>query len=150
MDRRRFGMMVAAGLAGWMAAPRGWAGDHDDHGGEGHGGEGHGRDGDRRGGDGRDGEWRHYRREDYERLARYYDGRRDLPPGMRRRLYRTGHLPPGWEGRMRPLPPEMMTALPPAPPYCRRGYLDGYAVVIDPRTRVVLDAVDMVGALTGH
>lgn len=146
MDRRRFGMLMAAALGGCMLAPRVWAADHGDHDDDGHGpghDEGHGRHG-------RDGDGRYYRHEDYERLARYYDGPRDLPPGLRRRLYRTGQLPPGWEGRLRPLPPPILAELPPAPPYCRRGYLDGYAVVIDPRTRVVLDAVDIVGALTGH
>jgi len=29
---------------------------------------------------------------------------RQLPPGLQKKLYRTGHLPPGWEKRMQPLP----------------------------------------------
>src|SRR3954467_6050636 len=38
-------------------------------------------------------------------ITEYYGPRRrELPPGLQRKLYRTGHLPPGWEKRMQPLP----------------------------------------------
>lgn len=48
------------------------------------------------------------------------------------------------------MPPVLVEELPPMPAYYQRGYLDGYAVVIDPRTRVIVDAIDIAGALTGH
>src|SRR5262247_813894 len=31
----------------------------------------------------------HFRREDYVVIQRYYDGPRDLPPGLRKKYYRT-------------------------------------------------------------
>src|SRR4029450_8086166 len=38
-------------------------------------------------------------------IREYYQPRyRSLPPGLAKKLYRTGHLPPGWERRMEPLP----------------------------------------------
>src|SRR5512132_2415350 len=38
-------------------------------------------------------------------LREYYAPRyRNLPPGLRKKLARTGRLPPGWERRVQPLP----------------------------------------------
>src|SRR5690349_21134899 len=38
-------------------------------------------------------------------VTQYYAPRsRELPPGLQKKLYRNGHLPPGWERRMQPLP----------------------------------------------
>ena len=38
-------------------------------------------------------------------IREYYAPRyRDLPPGLQKKLYRTGHLPPGWERRIEPVP----------------------------------------------
>ena len=38
-------------------------------------------------------------------MSEYYAPRyRNLPPGLAKKLYRTGHLPPGWERKMEPLP----------------------------------------------
>jgi hypothetical protein len=34
----------------------------------------------------------------------YAPNYRELPPGLRKKLYRNGHLPPGWERTIRPLP----------------------------------------------
>jgi hypothetical protein len=95
-------------------------------------------------------EQRYFRDQDSSYLIRYYDGPRNLPPGLRKKYYRNGTLPPGWQNRFRPLPAEAVVQLPPVPYGCQRGYYDGYAVVVDPRTRVIVDAVDIVGALTGH
>jgi len=88
-----------------------------------------------------------YFREEYaEDLRRHYNGERDLPPGLRKKYYRTGTLPPGWEKRIRPFPPALIQRLPPPPPNCERGYLDGYAVVYDRRTRVIVDVLDILNA----
>ncbi len=92
----------------------------------------------------------YFRLEDYRPLARYYDGPRTLPPGLRHHYYRTGQLPPGWQRKFRPLPAVVVAQLPPVPVGYQRGYMDGYAVVIDPRTRVILDAVDIVAVLAHH
>ena len=92
----------------------------------------------------------YFRREDYVIVQRYYAGPRELPPGLRKKYYRTGTLPPGWETRIRPFPVELVRVLPPPPPNCERGYIDGVAVVYDRRTRIILDTIDLVAAITGH
>lgn len=93
---------------------------------------------------------RYFRNEDYGAIDRYYSGPRNLPPGLRKKYYRTGTLPPGWQKKLQPFPPELIRQLPPPPPNCERGYIDGVAVVYDRTTRVILDSIDLVGALTGH
>ena len=93
---------------------------------------------------------RHFRREDYGAIQRYYGGPRDLPPGLRKKYYRTGKLPPGWQKKIRPFPPELVRVLPPPPPGCERGYIDGVAIVYDRRTRIILDAIDLMSAIAGH
>jgi hypothetical protein len=92
----------------------------------------------------------YFRQEDAVYLRQYYGGPVDLPPGLRKKYYRTGKLPPGWEKRFRPFPPAMIQRLPPPPAYCDRGYVDGYAVVYDRRTRVILDVIDIINAATGR
>jgi hypothetical protein len=69
----------------------------------------------------------------------YAPQRRSLPPGLRKKLYRGGHLPPGWERRIEPLPVVVERQLVTVPGDYRRGFIDGYAVVYSPRTRVVID-----------
>ena len=92
----------------------------------------------------------YFRQEDDVYLRQYYSGPRDLPPGLRKKYYRTGKLPPGWEKRFRPFPPALIQRLPPPPPYCERGYVDGVAVVYDRRTRVILDVIDLINVATGR
>ena len=92
----------------------------------------------------------YFRAEDQDDLRRYYSGPRDLPPGLRKKYYRTGQLPPGWEKKMRPFPPELLRRLPPPPPNCERGYIDGVAIVYNRTTRIILDSLDIVAAATGH
>ncbi|MGE5646721.1 MAG: hypothetical protein ACM336_13110 [Acidobacteriota bacterium] len=93
---------------------------------------------------------RYFRDEDIIYIREHYDGSRDLPPGLRKKYYRRGTLPPGWEKRMRPMPVVIVQRLPPPPPYCAHGYIDGYAVVYDTRTRVILDVIDIFNAATGR
>ena len=78
-------------------------------------------------------------REEHLRLIRDYYHPHDLPPGLRKKVYRTGELPPGWERRVRPFPYEIERQLPPICPGCARGYSDGYAVVYQPRTHLIID-----------
>ena len=70
---------------------------------------------------------------------------RRLPPGLAKKFYRTGHLPPGWQKKMRPLPVVVERQLVVLPPEYRRGVIDGYAVVYDPRPQVVIDVVALFG-----
>src|SRR5215831_20926859 len=103
------------------------------------------------GGDqGGDHDSRYFRPEDYSAVQRYYTGPRDLPPGLREKYYRTGKLPPGWQKKIQPFPPELVRVLPPPPPNCERGYIDGVAVVYDRRTRIILDSIDLISAIAGH
>jgi len=124
---------------------------HDDGEREKHGGK-HGHGHDDQGGDerGRGRADRHFRPEDAGYLRQYYRGPADLPPGLRKKYYRTGKLPPGWEKRLQPFPPVVVQRLPRLPPNCGRGYLDGFAVVYDRRTRVILDVMDLIGAVAGR
>jgi hypothetical protein len=92
----------------------------------------------------------YFRREDYGAVQRYYRGPNNLPPGLRKKYYRTGKLPPGWEKKIRPFPPELVRVLPPPPPNYERGYIDGVAVVYDRRTRIILDSIDLISAIAGH
>jgi hypothetical protein len=95
-------------------------------------------------------ESRYFRHEDYGAVQRYYSGPRDLPPGLRKKYYRTGKLPPGWQKKIQPFPPELVRVLPPPPPNCDRGYIDGVAVVYDRKTRIILDSIDLISAIAGH
>jgi len=115
-----------------VSAPAARAGDHDgDH------GRKHWKDDD-------DGD-RHRRhsdscfREEHLRVIRGYYRAQSLPPGLAKKYYRTGQLPPGWEKKIQPLPHEVERSLPPAPAGCARGYVDGYAVVYQPQTHLVID-----------
>ena len=75
-------------------------------------------------------------------LREYYEPRyRRLPPGLAKKYARTGHLPPGWQKRMEPLPIAVERELVVLPPGYRRGYIDGSVVVYSPRTQVMIDVV---------
>jgi hypothetical protein len=147
MNRRLF----LAGLAPFAAVPHAFARfdrDHEDHGKH----KGHGphdkEDHDERG-HFEDANRRYFRPEDHVLLGRYYPVQ-TLPPGLRKKYARTGTLPPGWQKRVQPLPVAVVERLPPPPPNCERGYVDGYAVVYNRTTRVILDSIDLIGAITGH
>jgi hypothetical protein len=75
----------------------------------------------------------------------YAPRRRELPPGLQKKLYRGGHLPPGWEKRMQPMPVVVERQLVPVPAGYSRGYIDGYAVIYSPRTQVVIDIMAVFG-----
>ena len=95
-------------------------------------------------------ELRYFRLEDHGAVHRYYSGPRDLPPGLRKKYYRTGTLPPGWQKQVRPFPPELVRTLPPLPPQCEGGYVDGVAIVYDRKTRIILDSIDLISAIAGR
>ncbi len=118
--------------------------DHGNHKDHGHGHENNGRGNEH----GRDIPPPYFSSQDYSYLSRYYNGPRNLPPGLRKKYVRTGTLPPGWQSRVQPMPAIVIQQLPPIPPTYQRGYLDGYAVVVDPRSRIIVDAVDILNAVT--
>ena len=124
---------VAAGPA--VAKPKHW---HDD---EKHGNKhGHGHDDDRD--DDRRAAVCYFQPQDVRVIREYYEPRsRSLPPGLAKKYARTGHLPPGWEKKMEPLPVAVERRLVVLPPEYRRGYIDGSVVVYSPRTQVLIDVI---------
>jgi len=93
---------------------------------------------------------RYFRQEDYGPIMHYYKGPRNLPPGLHKKYERTGALLPGWQKKMRPFPPELVRRMPPPPPDCEFGYIDGVAVVYNRKTRIILDSIDLISAIAGH
>ena len=84
--------------------------------------------------------------QDVRVVREYYEPRyRSLPPGLAKKFYRTGHLPPGWEKRMEPLPVAVERRLVELPSGYRRGYIDGVVVVYVPRTQIMIDVVLLGG-----
>jgi len=77
-------------------------------------------------------------------IREYFEPRsRTLPPGLAKKFARTGHLPPGWEKKMEPLPVVVERELVVLPRGYRRGYIDGLVVVYVPSTQVVIDLVPL-------
>ena len=66
-----------------------------------------------------------------------------LPPGLEKKYQRTGTLPPGWQKKMAVFPAVVESRLPPLCSYCGRGVIDGYGVIYDKRTRIILDVVQL-------
>jgi hypothetical protein len=64
---------------------------------------------------------------------------RNLPPGLQKKLARTGSLPPGWQKKLEPLPFELERRLVGLPDGYRRGVIDGHAVIYRPGG-VLIDA----------
>ena len=64
---------------------------------------------------------------------------RQLPPGLYKKLVRTGTLPPGWQKKMQPFPLALARRLAPLPDGFHRGVINGQAVIYNSRTRVIGD-----------
>jgi hypothetical protein len=74
-------------------------------------------------------------------LREYYAPQyRNLPPGLQKKLNRTGQLPPGWQKKVQPFPLAVERQLVVLRPEYRRGLIDGNAVIYAPRTGVIIDA----------
>ncbi len=63
----------------------------------------------------------------------------NLPPGLEKQLRRNGQLPPGLEKRIDPFPVELERRLPPLKPGLIRGIIGGSAVIMNSKTRAILD-----------
>lgn len=97
---------------------------------------------------------------------RYADGGMDtkkaakhkpLPPGLQKKLERTGQLPPGWEKKLQrgdvissdgydycqPIPPELSRRLPPPPPGSEMIRIEDRVFRIMRATREILDVLDI-------
>lgn len=64
---------------------------------------------------------------------------RKLPPGLQKKLARTGTLPPGWQKKMEPFPASLERDLERLPRGYHRGVIDGHAVIYQPKTQVIID-----------
>lgn len=62
-----------------------------------------------------------------------------LPKGLRKKYERTGHLPPGWQKKMEPLPVVIERELVVLPAGYRRGVIEGHAVIYNERSGVIID-----------
>jgi hypothetical protein len=69
----------------------------------------------------------------------------NLPPGLQKKLAKGKPLPPGWQKKLQPFPSDVLGRLNPACGYCGRGVIDGYGVIYDKKTAVILDIVQLVG-----
>ncbi|MGH9256426.1 MAG: hypothetical protein ACRD3C_17850 [Vicinamibacterales bacterium] len=77
---------------------------------------------------------------DVQVIRHYYAPRyRRLPPGLQKKLARTGQLPPGWQKKFEPFPADVERRLVALPAGYRRGVFDGRAVIFNDRTHVLLD-----------
>lgn len=73
-------------------------------------------------------------------IREYYAPRyHRLPPGLQKKYARSGHLPPGWERRIEPLPVVVERDMPRLPVGYRRGVIDGQAVVYQPSSGLIID-----------
>ena len=87
----------------------------------------------------------HFRAQDRGHLQQHYSRMHEhVDRSHRWHFERGSRLPGDWHSRMRPLPREDIRLLPPPPPGYVFGYYDGYAVVYNPATLVVLDALDLL------
>ena len=68
---------------------------------------------------------------------------RNLPPGLQKKLARTGQLPPGWQKKMEPFPAALERDLIGLPPGYRRGVMDGHAVIYHAITHAILDIASL-------
>jgi len=64
---------------------------------------------------------------------------RDLPPGLERQLRRNGHLPPGLDKKLHRFPLDLERRLSPLRPGLIRAMIGVHAVILDPRTSLILD-----------
>ena len=79
-------------------------------------------------------------RGDVDLVKTHYGERyRSLPPGLQKKLARTGTLPPGWQKKLEPFPHALDRRLGPLPGGYIRGVYDGNAVIVNLRTGALLD-----------
>ena len=79
-------------------------------------------------------------------ISKYYASLyASLPRVPESKFRRNGQLPPGWEARMQLIPVEVETQLIPVPVGYRRGIIDGFAVVYNLQSAVIIDVTPLFG-----
>jgi len=64
---------------------------------------------------------------------------RNLPPGLQKKMRRTGQLPPGWQKKLEPFPVVVERELAVLPTGHGRGVIDGHAVIYNQTTHRIID-----------
>jgi hypothetical protein len=81
-----------------------------------------------------------FSRREADLIREHYAPRyRNLPPGLQKKLSRTGQLPPGWQKKLEPFPPVVERHLLVLPAGYARGVLDGHAVIYNQKTQRIVD-----------
>jgi Ni/Co efflux regulator RcnB len=90
----------------------------------------------------------HFRAQDKSKLQTHYRSAHHADahakPVHHWAWHRGASLPSGWQGQIEPLPQEDIALLAAAPPGYEFGYYDGWAIIYDPNTGIVLDAVSVM------
>jgi hypothetical protein len=63
---------------------------------------------------------------------------RTLPPGLQKKYAKHGHLPPGWQRKMEPIPVVIEREMVVLPSGYRRGVIDGHMVICN-SSGVIID-----------
>ncbi len=88
----------------------------------------------------------HFGSDDIRTIRQYYTAHPvNLPPGLQKKLARGKPLPPGWQKKLQPFPASIYSQLGPLCSYCERGVFDGYGVIYDKKTAVILDVIQLAG-----
>lgn len=66
-----------------------------------------------------------------------------LPPGLAKKLARGKPLPPGWQKKLRPFPSGLVLVQEPQCGGCGWGVMDGYGVLYDRKTAIILDVIQL-------
>jgi hypothetical protein len=83
---------------------------------------------------------------DVQVIRQYYTAHPvNLPPGLQKKLAKGKPLPPGWQKKLQPFPQDVYVRLGPPCDYCIYGVYDGYGVIYDKRTAIIMDVVQLVG-----
>jgi hypothetical protein len=83
---------------------------------------------------------------DVRMIQQYYRAHPvSLPPGLQKKVARGKPLPPGWQKKLQPFPSEVTARLDSPCGYCGRGVIDGYGVIYDKKTAIILDIVQLAG-----
>lgn len=83
---------------------------------------------------------------DVQVIREYYDSHpANLPPGLQKKIAKGKPLPPGWQKKLQPFPSGVDVRLGAPCGYCGRGVIDGYGVIYDKKTAIILDIVQLAG-----
>jgi hypothetical protein len=85
----------------------------------------------------------HFRQEDSAKLREHYKDIEKVDRNNRPHYVSGGRLPDDWKHRIHPVPAAVIRELPPIPAGYLAGYIDGFAVVYDPNTGLILDVIDV-------